>query len=102
MGFGDFYPLSDFERILGAFVILFGVAIFSIIISEFLDLITNIQNMSVSEAVMRLDLSGENALMFKNPTHDGLNMVYRRTDGNIGWVDPQGNEQAMPKVANQK
>jgi len=44
VGFGDFYPLSDLERILGAFVILFGVAIFSIIISEFLDLITNIQN----------------------------------------------------------
>ncbi len=66
------------------------------------DMITNIQNMSVSEAVMRLDLSGENALMFRNATHDGLNMVYRRGDGNIGWVDPQGNEQAMPKAANQK
>ncbi len=66
------------------------------------DMVTNIQTMSVSEAVMRLDLSGENALMFKNPKHDGLNMVYRRTDGNIGWVDPQGNESALPKVANQK
>ena len=66
------------------------------------DVITNIQTMSVSEAVMRLDLSGENALMFKNATHEGLNMIYRRTDGNIGWVDPQGNESALPKVANQK
>ena len=66
------------------------------------DVITNIQNMSVSEAVMRLDLSGENALMFRNATHDGLNMVYRRSDGNIGWVDPRGNESAMPKAANQK
>lgn len=65
------------------------------------DMITNIQTMSVSEAVMRLDLSGENALMFRNGQHDGLNMVYRRTDGNIGWVDPQGNNVAMPKkVAN--
>lgn len=66
------------------------------------DVITNIQTMSVSEAVMRLDLSGENALMFKNATHEGLNMVYRRTDGNIGWVDPQGNEAAIPKAVNQK
>ena len=63
------------------------------------DMITNIQTMSVSEAVMRLNLSGENALMFRNGKHEGLNMVYRRTDGNIGWVDPRGNESAMPKKA---
>lgn len=65
------------------------------------DMITNIQTMSVSEAVMRLDLSGENALMFRNPQHEGLNMVYRRSDGNVGWVDPEGNESAqMPKAVN--
>ncbi len=65
------------------------------------DMITNIQTMSVSEAVMRLNLSGENALMFKNPKHDGLNMVYRRSDGNVGWVDPQGNESShIMKAAN--
>lgn len=64
------------------------------------EMVTNIQTMSVSEAVMRLDLSGENALLFRNPHHDGLNMVYRRQDGNIGWVDPEGNESAqVPKVA---
>ncbi|MEM6781231.1 MAG: ribosome-associated translation inhibitor RaiA [Pseudomonadota bacterium] len=55
------------------------------------DMVTNIQTMTVSEAVMRLDLSGQNALMFRNPQHDGLNMVYRREDGNVGWVDPEGN-----------
>jgi len=60
------------------------------------EMITNIQKMSVSEAVMRLDLSGDNALLFRNPNHDGLNLVYRRTDGNIGWVDPEGNENAVP------
>ncbi|MEM8832932.1 MAG: ribosome-associated translation inhibitor RaiA [Pseudomonadota bacterium] len=60
------------------------------------EMITNIQKMSVSEAVMRLDLSGDNALLFRNPNHDGLNLVYRRADGNIGWVDPEGNENAMP------
>jgi ribosomal subunit interface protein len=59
------------------------------------DMATNIQTMSVSEAVMRLNLSGENALLFRNPQHEGLNMVYRRTDGNIGWVDPEGNEGAL-------
>lgn len=49
----------------------------------------NIQKMSVSEAVMRLDLSGGSALMFRNPKTEALNMVYRRADGNIGWVEPQ-------------
>lgn len=63
------------------------------------EMVTNIQKMSVSEAVMRLDLSGENALMFRNPNHKGLNMVYRRSDGNIGWIDPEGNQNALPKKA---
>lgn len=63
------------------------------------DMITNIQTMSVSEAVMRLNLSGENALLFKNGKHDGLNMVYVRKDGNVGWVDPDGNEEAKLKKA---
>ena len=55
------------------------------------EMVTNIQAMTVSEAVMRLDLSGENAILFRNPNHNGINMVYRRSDGNIGWVDPEGN-----------
>lgn len=49
----------------------------------------NIQKMSVSEAVMRLDLSGGSAIMFRNPKTSALNMVYRRADGNIGWVEPK-------------
>ena len=44
---------------------------------------------SVSNAVMRMDLAGLPALMFRNVAHGGLNMVYRRNDGNIGWVDPK-------------
>ena len=65
------------------------------------EMVTNIQTMSVSEAVMRLDLSEENALMFRNAQHDGLNMVYRRHDGNVGWIDPEGNNVAAPvKAAN--
>lgn len=44
---------------------------------------------SVSGAVMRMDLADLPALMFRNSAHGGLNMVYRRTDGNIGWIDPK-------------
>lgn len=58
---------------------------------------TMIQTMTVSEAVMRMDLGDLNALMFKNAAHGGLNMVYRRRDGNIGWVDPVGNAPAKAK-----
>lgn len=49
---------------------------------------TSIATLSVSEAVMRLELAQAPALMFHNGVHGRLNMVYRRTDGNIGWVDP--------------
>lgn len=56
------------------------------------EMATNIQTMTVSEAVMRLDLSGQPAILFRNANHAGLNMVYRREDGNIGWVDPEGLE----------
>jgi ribosomal subunit interface protein len=47
-----------------------------------------IPTLSVGEAVMRLDLGGAPALMFRNAGNGGLNMIYRRADGNIGWVDP--------------
>ena len=48
----------------------------------------DIKTMSVSEAVMQLELSESPALLFRNATHDGLNMVYLRADGHIGWVNP--------------
>lgn len=51
---------------------------------------TTIEVLTVGEAVMRLDLANLPALMFRNGAHGGLNMVYRRGDGNIGWVDPRG------------
>jgi ribosomal subunit interface protein len=50
---------------------------------------TEIPTLTVGEAVMRLDLSDVKAMMFTNRAHGGLNMVYRRNDGNIGWVDPR-------------
>ena len=49
---------------------------------------TNIKTMTASMAVMQLELAEVPALMFRNAVHGGLNMVYRRNDGNIGWVDP--------------
>lgn len=49
-----------------------------------------ISTLTVGEAVMRMDLGDLPALLFRNSAHGGLNMVYRRADGNIGWVDPQG------------
>lgn len=52
------------------------------------EMTTPIQTLAVADAVMRLDISGTSAMMFRNPAHGRLNMVYRRPDGNIGWVDP--------------
>lgn len=49
----------------------------------------DITTMSVSDAVMRLDLGNLPVVMFKNGSHGGLNVVYRRADGNVGWIDPQ-------------
>jgi hypothetical protein len=49
---------------------------------------TQILTLAVSDAVMRLELGDLPALLFKNPASGEYNMVYRRKDGNIGWVDP--------------
>lgn len=49
---------------------------------------TSLQEMTVGEAVMQMDLSDKQFLMFRNAAHRRLNVVYRRHDGNIGWIDP--------------
>ena len=49
----------------------------------------DIPDASVSDAVMLLDLRNTTALMFRNSGTGEFNMVYRREDGNIGWVEPQ-------------
>ena len=48
----------------------------------------DVQESSVSDAVMLMDLRNTPALMFKNSATGAFNMVYRREDGNIGWVEP--------------
>lgn len=53
------------------------------------EITSRIQTLSVSEAVMHMDLADLPALMFKHASNGRLNMVYRRKDGNIGWIDPQ-------------
>jgi hypothetical protein len=50
---------------------------------------TDIPEASVSDAVMMMDLRNTNALLFKNAGTGSHNMVYRRADGTIGWVEPQ-------------
>jgi ribosomal subunit interface protein len=49
---------------------------------------TEIGWLSVDEAVMQMDLADQPLLMFRNRTTGALNVVYRRSDGNIGWIDP--------------
>jgi ribosomal subunit interface protein len=49
---------------------------------------TQLRKMSVGEAVMQLDLMEAPALVFHNAAHGAINVVYRRSDGNIGWIDP--------------
>lgn len=55
------------------------------------EMTTPVETMTVGEAVMRMDLANMPALVFQNSAHGGINVVYRRTDGNVGWVDPRGN-----------
>ena len=50
---------------------------------------SSLKIMTVSMAVMELDLTESQAIVFRNAAHDGLSVVYRRPDGNIGWIDPE-------------
>ena len=49
---------------------------------------TEIASLTVGEAVMRMDLADQVVMMFRNSTSGVLNVVYRRPDGHIGWIDP--------------
>jgi len=50
---------------------------------------SRIPSISVGEAVMQMELAGAPVLVFRNEGHKGINVVYRREDGNVGWVDPE-------------
>ncbi len=47
-----------------------------------------LRTLTVAMAVMELDLTEDQAIVFRNAGHGGLSVVYRRSDGNIGWIDP--------------
>ncbi|HBZ43197.1 MAG TPA: ribosome-associated translation inhibitor RaiA [Maritimibacter sp.] len=49
---------------------------------------TRIPSLSVGEAVMQMELAHAPVLVFRNEKSSGVNVVYRREDGNIGWIDP--------------
>ena len=53
---------------------------------------THVPTMSVADAVVEMDLGETAAVVFRNAGHGGINIVYRRRDGNIGWVDPSLSE----------
>jgi ribosomal subunit interface protein len=48
----------------------------------------DLKTMTVSMAVMEMDLTESQAIVFRNAAHGGLSVVYRRPDGHIGWIDP--------------
>lgn len=58
-----------------------------------------IRTLSVSQAVAELDLSNYPVIMFRNAKHGGLSVLYRRPDGNIGWIDPERTSAKLAKSA---
>jgi len=52
-----------------------------------------IRSMTVAMAVMELDVTESQTIVFRNAAHGGLSVVYRRPDGNIGWIDPERTRQ---------
>ncbi len=61
------------------------IASFATVVAE---LPAEIATLSVGDAVMRMDLADQQVLMFRNSASGDLNVVYRRSDGHIGWIDP--------------
>jgi len=50
---------------------------------------TALKQLSVSDAVTELDMTGAPVVVFRHAAHGGINVVYRRADGHFGWIDPQ-------------
>ena len=50
---------------------------------------SRVPTLSVGDAVMQMELAGAPLLVFRNEKHGGVNVVHRREDGNIGWIDPR-------------
>ncbi|MDA9171245.1 ribosome-associated translation inhibitor RaiA [Alphaproteobacteria bacterium] len=61
----------------------------------FAEIDTEIEELSVIEAVQKMEYGNATALMFRNKKHSGLNMIYKRSDGLVGWVDPRGKRETI-------
>jgi len=79
-------PIGDDEGAEGAQAETDGVNGAPAVIAE---MITELPSLTVGEAAMRMDLAEAPVLLFRNRSHGELNLVYRRADGNIGWIDPE-------------
>jgi ribosomal subunit interface protein len=64
-----------------------GAMAFATVIAE---CVSEISSLTVSEAVMQMDLADQTVMMFRNSTTGEFNVIYRRSDGHIGWIDPTG------------
>ncbi|OCX65402.1 ribosomal subunit interface protein [Thioclava sp. SK-1] len=53
---------------------------------------TQVPTLSVGEAVMQMEISHKKLLVFRNEKHGGVNVVYHRDDGNVGWIDPRNSK----------
>lgn len=58
---------------------------------------TVVHEMAVSDAVMQMDLSDHPFVLFRNASSGEINVVYRRDDGNIGWIDPAAKQKARAR-----
>ncbi|QCI65118.1 ribosome hibernation-promoting factor, HPF/YfiA family [Phreatobacter stygius] len=56
----------------------------------------NLKRMTVADAVMELDVTGARTIVFHHAVHGRVNVVYRRADGHVGWVDPPAAEPSGP------
>ena len=54
-----------------------------------------IRTVTVGRAVLELDMTGYPVVVFRNAAHGGLSVVYRRPDGNVGWIDPERTSKAF-------
>jgi hypothetical protein len=58
---------------------------------------TVVHEMAVSDAVMQMDLSDQPFVLFRNASSGEINVVYRRDDGNIGWIDPASRQKTRAR-----
>ena len=66
-----------------------GTSLAPVIVAE---METKVPTLSVGEAVMQMEIAGAPLLVFRNEKHGGVNVVHRRDDGNVGWIDPRNSK----------